>query len=157
MRIASIAVLAASLASTGLAAEYAYPQMPDGSLPDTEVSTNVALHVKADRLRAFSLRILAEDCADMEVLVAVGHDADCDGDLSFEEASFAFGCDCGERYFVDYRAGEVYDGVSNTVCIARRDFDPSWNLAKVVRRGEGSAGEIVTEMVDNMRFSVRIR
>lgn len=157
MRTTSIAVLAASLVSSALAAEYNWPQLPEGALPDTEVSTNVALHVNADRLESFSLRLLADSCDDMEVLVAVGHDADGDGDLSFDEAAFAFGCDCGQRYLADYLAGEVYDGVSNAVCIARSDFDPSWNLAKVVRRGEGTAGEIVTETVENQHFSIRVR
>lgn len=74
------------------------PQLPDGTLPNTEVVTNVPLHVDAARLRSFGLGLQAECCVSNEVLVAVGSDADGDGDLSFGEAAFVFGLDCdGER------------------------------------------------------------
>ena len=56
------------------------------------------------RLDEFALRIMASNCASNEVLVAVGHDADYDGDLSFDETAFVFGIDCGGRYLADYAA-----------------------------------------------------
>lgn len=157
MKNSLLALVVASCAFAACAVDCRWPQLPDGTLPDVEVVTNVALHVDADRLQTFSLRLQADDGAAKEVLVAVGCDANADGDLSFDEAAFVFGCDCGARYLVDCATGEVLDGVSDTLSIARRDFNPAWNLAKVVRRGVGTAGEIVTETVENRRFVVRIR
>ena len=96
---AAAAYLAATLCA---AAEYSMPQLPDGVMPNTEVSTNLPLHVSAERLREFALTLNASNCASNEVLVAIGCDADGNGELSFEETAFVFGCDCGERYLVDY-------------------------------------------------------
>ena len=77
----------------------------DGIMPNTEVTTNLPLHVKAERVREFGLTLDAGNCVSNEVLVAIGCDADGNGDLSFEETAFVFGCDCGERYLVDYVSG----------------------------------------------------
>ena len=135
-----------------------WPQLPDGALPDTEVATNIPLRVNAERLDVFSLKVEIDGAgAASEVLVAVGHDADEDGDLSFEETAFVFGSDCGERYLVNHRSGQVFTGVGDTIAINHRYFDPAWNLAKVVKRGEGAVGETITEIVENKRFSIRIR
>ena len=140
------------------AAQRVWPQLPDGALPDTEVVTNIPLRVNAERLDVFSLKVEIDGAgAASEVLVAVGHDADEDGDLSFEETAFVFGCDCGERYLVNHRTGRVFTGMGDTVAINHRYFDPTWNLAKVVKRGEGAVGETIAEMVENKRFSIRIR
>ena len=120
--------------------------------------TNVALRVNVERLDVFSLKLEIDGTgAASEVLVAVGHDADEDGDLSFEETAFVFGCDCGERYLVNHQTGRVFTGLGDTVAVSHRHFDPAWNLAKIVKRGEGAVGETITEMVENKRFSIRIR
>ena len=151
-----------ALAATGTlilcaAKEYEWPQLPEGVLPDSEVSTNIALHVNMEKLDEFALRIEASNCTSNEVMAAIGHDANEDGDLSFDEAAFVFGIDCGSRYLADYAAGRVSDEVGETLRISHRDFDPSWNLAKVVKRGEGEVGEVVSEIIENKRFSIRIR
>ena len=109
------------------------------------------------RLDEFSLCIEASNGVSNEVLVAIGHDADEDGDLSFDETAFVFGIDCGSRYLADYAAGHVLDEVTETLRISHRDFDPSWNIAKVVKRGEGEVDSVVTEGIENKRFSIRIR
>ena len=75
-----------ALAATGTltlcaAKEYEWPQLPEGVLPDSEVSTNVTIHVNMSRLDEFALRIEAANCVSNEVMVAIGHDADEDGDL----------------------------------------------------------------------------
>ena len=148
----------AYLASTlCAAAEYPMPQLPDGVMPNTEVSTNLPLHVSAERLREFALTLNAANCSSNEVLVAIGCDADGNGDLSFDETAFVFGCDCGERYFVDYVSGTVADDVGETVAVGWRSFDPEWNIAKVVKRGEGTVGESIVETVLNKRFAITIR
>ena len=140
-----------------VAAEYTLPQLPDGVMPNTEVTTNLLLHVKAERVREFGLTLNAGNCVSNEVLVAVGCDADGDGDLSFDETAFVFGYDCGARYFVDYISGTVDDTVSETVVVGWRSFDPAWNMAKVVKRGAGTVGEAVVETVLNKRFDITIR
>ena len=153
-----VAMFAAWLALGACADKvYEWPQLPPGTMPDTEVSTNVALHVNSERLESFSLSIQVEGGATSEVLVAVGHDADGDGDLSFGETAFVFGRDCGSGYFVNYLTASAFADVGDTITIARRDFDPAWNLAKVVKRGAGVIGESVTETVVNQRFSIHIR
>ena len=150
--------LAATSALTHCAGkEHEWPQLPEGTLPDSEVSTNVTLHVNMSRLDEFALRIMASNCASNEMMVAIGHDADDDGDLSFDETAFVFGIDCGVRYFADYAAGRVSDEVGDALRISHQDFDPSWNLAKVVKRGEGEVDAVVTEIIENKRFSIRIR
>ena len=154
-----VAFLAACAVLTACAAKtITLPQLPDGELPDTEVTTNILLRVNAERLDVFSLKLEIEGTvAASEVLVAVGHDADEDGDLSFEEAAIVFGSDGGERYLVNHQMGRVFTGMGDTVAINHRFFNPAWNLAKVVKRGEGAVGETITEIVENKRFSIRIR
>ena len=154
-----LAALVCRLVLTACAAKtITLPQLPDGELPDTEVTTNIPLRVSAERLDVFSLKLEIEGAvAASEVLVAVGHDADENGDLSFEETAFVFGCDCGDRYLVNYRTGRVFTGMGDTVAVNHRYFDPAWNLAKIVKRGEGAVGETITEVVENKRFSIRIR
>ena len=94
-----VAMFAAWLALGACADKvYEWPQLPPGTMPDTEVSTNIALHVNSERLESFGLSIQVEGGATNEVLVAVGHDADGDGDLSFGETAFVFGRDCGSGY-----------------------------------------------------------
>ena len=159
MKYLILAALVCRLVLTACAAKtITLPQLPDGTLPDTEVTTNIPLRVNAERLDVFSLKLQIEGTgAASEVLVAIGHDADEDGDLSFEETAFVFGCDCGERYLVNHRTGQVFTGMGDTVAINHRFFNPAWNLAKIVKRGEGAVGETITEMVENKRFSIRIR
>ena len=158
MKKLTVTAMAAVLSLAACAAKVCdWPQLPEGTLPDTEVATNIPLRVNAERLDVFSLRIQVSDATASEVLVAVGCDADENGDLSENEAAFVFGDDCGERYLVDCRAGRVFDEVGDTVAIGHRCFDPTWNLAKVVKRGEGAVGEAVTAMVENKTFSIRLR
>ena len=153
--LVTFALLAAAACG---AAERVWPQLPEGTLPDTEVATNIQLRVNAERLQVFSLKMeIGVGGVDGEVLVAVGHDADEDGDLTFDETAFVFGNDCGERYLVDCQTGRAFDVASDTIAISYHSFDPSWNLAKVVKRGERAVGETITEIVENKRFSIRIR
>lgn len=146
------------IATTACAARlYEWPQLPRGELPNTETVTNIALHVDAGRLAMFSLRLQTANCVSNEVLVAVGFDVDENGDLSPDETAFVFGCDCGKRYLADYTAGTVDDDVEDTLHIRGRFFDPDWNLARIVKRGGGEVGEVVTEMVENKYLSVILR
>lgn len=159
MKYLILAALVCRLVLTACAAKtITMPQLPDGTLPDTEMTTNILLRVNVERLDVFSLKLQIEGTgAASEVLVAIGHDADEDGDLSFEETAFVFGNDCGERYLVNHQTGRVFTGMGDTVAINHRFFNQAWNLAKVVKRGVGAVGETITEIVENKRFSIRIR
>ena len=77
------------------ASSFTWPQLPEGTLPDTEVSTNVVLHVNSQKLERFTLSLETTCCISNEVLVAIGCDSDGNGDLNafvytkFEEAEAA--------------------------------------------------------------------
>ena len=159
MRECLVAIVVANLAICACdAAEYEVPQLPSTALPDTEVSTNISILAYCPgRHQTFSLRLQAGNCSSNEVLVAVGHDADGDGNLTFEETDFVFGCDCGERYLVDYAAQRVFEGVGDTICIKHRNFNPAWNVAKVIKRGGGDVGEVVTVTVETKAFSLILK
>ena len=131
--------------------------LPEAVTPDAEVSTNIELNVNAARLQTLTLSVEFDSCVTNEVLVAIGADADLDGDLSVDEADIVFGCDCGAWYRVDLRTGEIETAPTNALVIGKREFDPAWNLAKVVRRGFGEIGETVSVDVERVRFDIRIR
>ena len=89
---------AAHLAPMACAAtEYTLPQLPDGIMPNTEVTTNLPLHVKAERVREFGLTLDAGNCVSNEVLVAIGCDADGNGEIVM-----AMGDDLCSAHYVKY-------------------------------------------------------
>ena len=133
------------------------PSLPEAVRPYAEVSTNIALNVNAARLQTLTLSVEFESCVTNEVLIALGADADLDGDLSVDEADIVFGCDCGAWYRADLRTGEIETATTNALVIGKREFDHAWNLAKVVWRGFGEIGETVSVDEERVRFDIRIR
>ena len=131
--------------------------LPISDSTDTEVSTNIALKVNASRLEQLTFSISFDFCDANEVLVALGTDTNADGDLSMDESDIVFGCDCGAWYRADLRTGESVAQESNILVIGKREFDPSWDLFKVVRRGVGDIGESVSLLEDRIRFYINIR
>ena len=153
-----VAILLAFLATSALAASRAVvPSLPEAASPDAEVSTNIALNVNAARLRTLTLFVEFESCVTNEVLIALGADADSDGDLTIDEADIVFGCDCGGWYRADLRTGEIETATTNALVIGKRQFDPAWNRLKVVRRGVGEIGESVEKDEERVRFDIRVR
>ena len=148
-----MAYAAAAFAS----ARVVVPQLPASVYADTEVSTNIALNVNAARLERLTFAVTFESCETNEVLVALGADADSDGDLSIDEADIVFGCDCGAWYRADLRTGETMQQTTNVLVVGKREFDPSWNRLKVIRRGLGEIGESVSADEERVRFDIRIR
>ena len=151
-------------ASAFAGARVVVPSLPKASTPDAEVSTNIALNVDTTRLQTLTLSVAFDSCETNEVLVAIGADGDNDGDLSVDETAIVFGCDCGEWYRTDLRTGTASTEGSdppveatNAVVIGKREFDPVWNLVKVVRRGLGEIGETVEVGEERVRFDIRIR
>ena len=161
---AAILVVAFLALSAFAGARVIVQSLPKVATPDAEVSTNIALNVDAARLQALTLSVAFESCETNEVLVAIGEDADNDGDLSVDETAIVFGYDCGAWYRADLSTGTASTEGSdpsveatNAVVIGKREFDPAWNLVKVVRRGLGEIGETVEVDEERVRFDIRIR
>ena len=161
---AAIFVMTFLACSAFAGARVVVPSLPEAARPDAEVCSNIALNVDAARLQALTLSVAFESCETNEVLVAIGEDAYNDGDLSLDEAAIVFGCDCGVWYRTDLRTGTASTEGSdpsveaaNTFVIGKREFDPAWNIVKVVRRGLGEIGETVEVDEERVRFDIRIR
>ena len=138
-------------------ARVAVSSLPEAVRPDAEVSTNIELNVDAARLQTLTLSVEFESCVTNEVLVALGADTDGNGDLSLDEADVVFGCDCGAWYCADLRTGETTQQTTNVLVIGKREFDPAWNLFKVIRRGFAEIDESVALDEERVRFDIRIR
>ena len=158
MKFGAAILTVAFLALSAFAgARVVVPSLPEATTPDAEVCTNIALNVDATRLQTLTFSVGFDACETNEVLVTIGADGDNDGDLSLDEAAVVFGCDCGEWYSADIRTGDVDTLVVNALVIGKREFDPAWNLVKVVRRGLGEIVESVTVDEEHVRFDIRIR
>ena len=154
---AAILVVALLALSAFAGARVVVPSLPEAMTPDAEVSTNIALNVNVARLQTLTIAVAFDSCATNEVLVAIGADADGDGDLSVDEADIVFGCDCGAWNRANLRTGETETATTNALVIGNRQFDPAWNRLKVVRRGFGEIGESVEKDEERVRFDIRIR
>ena len=158
MKIGAAIMVSVCLALSALAAaRVVVPSLPEPDAPDAEAVTNFPLTVNAERLERLTVAVSLDPCVTNEVIVAIGADADDDGDLSIDEADVVFGCDCGAWYRADLRTGETMAMPTNALVVGKRDFDPSWNLAKAVRRGFGEMGESVSFDEERVRFNIRIR
>ena len=157
MKFGAVILLAFLSASALAGARVIVPSLPETDAPDAEAVTNFPLIVNAERLERLTIAVSLDSCVTNEVLVALGADADNDGDLSMDEAGIVFGCDCGAWYRADLRTGDVEDCSTNAIVIGKREFDPAWNLAKIVRRGFGEIDGSVSVDEERVRFNIRIR
>ena len=140
------------------------PALPPSEFADTEVSTNFTFAVGggSNRRLVFSLELQASPSNNVEV--AIGCDADNDGQISLNETALTVGYDCGE-WFVRSAAKDSVtysDAVdSGTFCrtyeVRSRHIDPSWNLVKVTRRGFGVSNESVSFSLVESGFGLTIR
>ena len=137
--------------------------LPISEFSDTEVSTNFTFAVNEDggRRLVFSLELEATPTNNVEV--AIGHDADCDGHLSIDEAALTVGYDCGEWFVrsavndsVTYSDAATSGTFRRTYEVRSRNVDPLWNLVKVTRRGLGVANESVGVELKPHGFGVTI-
>ena len=139
------------------------PALPQSEFSDTEVSTNFVFAVgeSGGRRLVFSLELEATPTNNVEV--AIGHDANCDGHLSINEAALAIGYDCGEWFVrsavndsVTYADTATSGTFRRTYEIRSRNVDPLWNLVKVTRRGLGVANESVGVELKPHGFGVTV-
>jgi len=157
MKFTTLILLVFFAASALAGTRVVVSSLPEAVTPDAEVCTNIALNVNAARLQTLALSVEFESCVTNEVLIELGADADSDGDLTIDEADIVLGCDCGAWYRADLRTGEIETATTNALVIGKREFDPAWNLVKVVRRGFGEIGEMRSVDVERVRFDIRIR
>ncbi len=133
------------------------PALPNVEPPYPETSTNIPVTVNVERLDVVTFSMDLSPALSNEVVVAIGNDADGNGDLSFDEAKIIFGCDNGGRYFADLQTGEVATGVPSSIAFKRSAWKSDWNLAKVIKRGVGEVCETIESTVQNKKFEIRLR
>ena len=138
--------------------------LPPSEYADTEVSTNIPIHVNLERLdwMRFVLELLPTATNDVEVLI--GHDADTNGVLSVGESRIAFGYDCGNWFVREGEEVRAETYICSEQMYARRelairykDFAPDWDLVKVVRRGLGASDESILLVEERKRFVLFVR
>ena len=119
-------------------------QLPQSEYADTEVSTNIAFAVERPAMTPIEFTVALDATPTNNVEVAIGTDANSDGNLAVEEAAHVFGYDCG-TWFARSAGLEGLGGgrVAKTFVLKRRQLDTAWNLVKVTRRGCGSTCELV--------------
>ena len=127
--------------------------LPQSEYADTEVSTNIAFAVERPAMTRIEFTVALDATPTNNVEVAIGTDANGDGNLAVEEAAYVFGWDCG-RWFK--REGELFDcsdcsnvrlnaegRIEKSFVLKKRQLDTAWNLVKVTRRGCGATCELV--------------
>lgn len=138
--------------------------MPPCAYADTEVSTNIAFVVDRAMMTRIEFTVALDATPTNNVEVAIGTDANGDGNLAPEEAAYVFGYDCG-RWFT--RVGELFDcsivqldgagRLEKTFILKLRKLDTTWNLVKVTRRGCGATCELVKAEGRKPGFKLEVR
>ena len=144
--------------------------MPPCAYADTEASTNIAFVVDRARMTRIEFSVALDATPTNNVEVAIGTDANGDGNLAPEEAAYVFGYDCG-RWFT--RVGELFDcsdcsdcssvrvngegRVERSFVLKMRKLDTAWNLVKVTRRGCGATCELVKAEGRKPGFKLEVR
>ena len=159
--IRALCLLCAPLALFG-ARVAPLPTLPCGELPNSEVSTNVALNVDSARLENLTFSLELNASASNSLSIAVGTAA---GDsLALDDADFEWGYDCGKWFRADTATGNVDEWpelgngrILRTLTIDRRDFNPQWNRLRIVKRGLGDIEVGLSYSREYTKFTIRIR
>ena len=148
--LAMVIVFCLSVSSFGVT----IPGLPQSAFADTEVSTNIAFAVERPAMTRLEFTVALDATPTNNVEVAIGTDANSDGNLAVEEAAYVFGYDCGAWFCRARDENKIESSavnlnlqpqprISHTFILKRRQLDTAWNLLKVTRRGCGSSGELV--------------
>ena len=126
-------------------------ELPPCDYADTECSTNFQVAVDFATMSRFEFSLALDASPNNAVEVAIGTDADGDGNLSVEETAYVFGYDCGTWFErTTETSTETRTPVGNatrlerTFILNRRKVRACWNMTKVTRRGFGTFGESAT-------------
>ena len=128
--------------------------LPSAEFADTEVSTNIAFAVERPAMTRIEFTVALDATPTNNVEVAIGTDANVDGNLSVEESAYVFGYDCGTWFCRERDKNKIENTavdldllprphLSHTFILKRRQLDTAWNLVKVTRRGCGAVCELV--------------
>ena len=128
--------------------------LPQSAFADTEVSTNVAFAVERPAMTRIEFTVALDATPTNNVEVAIGTDANNDGNLAVEEAAYVFGYDCGAWFCRARDENKIESStvnlnlqpqprLSHIFILKRRQLDTAWNLVKVTRRGCGATCELV--------------
>ena len=128
--------------------------LPQSEYADTEVSTNIAFAVERPAMTRIEFTVALDATPTNNVEVAIGTDANSDGNLAVEETAYVFGYDCGAWFCRGRDENKIESStvnlnlqpqprLSHIFILKRRQLDTAWNLVKVTRRGWGSTCELV--------------
>ena len=159
------------------------PSLPPGELPNSEIVTNIVLDVDAARLENLLLTLELLSSESNSLSIAVGAAA---GDsLTQEEADLEWGCDCAAWFvreivsgnvatneasltgFTRFTGLKIVEGFANpvnpanpvrkTLVINKRQFDPTWNRLRIVKRGLGDIAANAIKEQEFTQFVIRIK
>ena len=140
------------------------PVLPQSAFADTEVSTNIVFVVERPAMTRIEFTVALDATPTNNVEVAIGTDANSDGNLAVEEAAYVFGYDCGTWFArsaglegLGSLEGLGGGRVEKTFVLKRRQLDTAWNLVKVTRRGCVSACELVEAKGRKPGFKLEVR
>ena len=140
--------------------------LPTSEYADTEVSTNIAFVVDRSMMTRIEFTVALDATPTNNVEVAIGTDADGDGDLSVEEAAYTFGYDCGSWFCRERDANKIENTsvdlqpqprLSHTFVLKSRQLNTAWDTVKVTRRGYGAACELVKAKGHKPGFKLEVR
>ena len=144
--------------------------LPQSEYADTEVSTNIVFVVERPVMTRIEFTVALDATPTNNVEVAIGTDANSDGNLAVEEAAYVFGYDCGTWFArsagleglgslecLGSLEGLGGGRVEKTFVLKRRQLDTAWNLVKVTRRGCVSACELVEAKGRKPGFKLEVR
>ena len=134
-------------------------ELPPSDYADTEVSTNVSFAVNANLTDMMSIALVFAATPSNSVEVAIGHDADSDGNLSPEESAVVFGYDCGTWFQRSAARNRLLPAEPGLIRIrkSRDGISSDWNLAKVTRRGCGVTDGEVTFRATRIGTTILVR
>ena len=144
--------------------------LPQSEYADTEVSTNIVFVVERPVMTRIEFTVALDATPTNNVEVAIGTDANSDGNLAVEEAAYVFGYDCGTWFArsagleglgslecLGSLEGLGGGRVEKTFVLKRRQLDTAWNLVKVTRRGCGAVCELVEAKGRKPGFKLEVR
>ena len=142
--------------------------LPQSEYADTEVSTNIAFAVERPAMTRIEFTVALDATPTNNVEVAIGTDANSDGNLAVEETAYVFGYDCGAWFCRARDENKIESStvnlnlqpqprLSHIFILKRRQLDTASNLVKVTRRGCVSACELVEAKGRKPGFKLEVR
>lgn len=134
-------------------------RLPPSDYADTEVSTNVPFAVNANLTDMMSIALDFDATPSNSVEIAIGHDADGDGNLSPEESAVVFGYDCGTWFQRSAKRNLLLPAERGRISLwkSRGEICSEWNLAKVTRRGCGTTGGGVSFLATRLGTTILVK